>query len=85
MSANNFSNQSVLLQDGILPPHNYNDVWDKMTLGQSFTVKGNNERNRARTSFWTYHKRNGRFPRNTKFISRHIGDDIYRIWLADRS
>ena len=74
---------TVNLESGINPPVNYNEVWDRMELGQSFTVVGSAERNRARTSFWTYHQRNGRFPRTTTFVSRCIGDNVYRIWLRD--
>ena len=74
----------IRLENGVEPPFNFRFVWDDIHLGQSFTVKGEAERNRARASFWDYHKKNGRFPRTTKFVSRHVGDDIYRIWIVDK-
>ena len=73
------------IEKGVPLPSRYSTLWDKMEVGDSFVVVGENERNNARTSFWNYRRKSDRFPQSVAFVSKLIGDKTYRIWLIDNS
>ena len=58
--------------------------WATMKPGESFTVQGTSERNRAHASFRIF--RQAHFNEHNillKIVTRKIGADSYRVWLVE--
>ena len=58
--------------------------WADMKPGDSFTIRGNSNRNSARASFHKYSKK----YLNTHnvlliLVTKQIGPDLYRLWVIE--